>query len=218
MAMPSQTPNEPVRLVPATERATGPLAGDPGILGLPSFIVGSVALGLVGIGVLPAATTGSAVPLVLAVAAVGLFLATVWSAAVGQTAAAGIYGIFGGFYISYAVLYLGLVYNWFGLRPIQFVATEKVFMISWLVVITMLVVATLRLPVIFTVLFTLVDAAVLLNLLSIIQNGSSTLLKAAGWVVMAFSALGIYLFMSSASHATGGREFPPGRPILRTHT
>ncbi len=215
MAMPSSSPDEPVRLVHSTkEPVAGPLAGDPGMLGLPSFIVGSVALGLVDIGVLPNATSGSAVPVVLAAAAAGLFLATVWSITIGQNAAAGIYGIFGGLYLSDAVLTLGLAHNWFGLQPASFIDTEKVFLISWIVIVTMLVLATLRLPVIFTALFTLVDVTLLLSLLSIIQNNSASLQKAAGWVLMAFSVVGIYLFMSSASHATGGREFPPGRPIL----
>lgn len=32
--------------------------------------------------------------------------------------------------------------------------------------------------------------------------------------LMAVSALVVYLFLGAASHATGGREFPLGRPIL----
>jgi uncharacterized protein len=214
MAMPSSTPKEPVRLVHSTEEpAAGPLSGDPGMLGLPSFIVGAVAIGLVAIGVLPNAPTTAALPILLAAASIGLFLATVWSAITGQSAAAGIYGIFGGFYLSYAVLGLGVIHGWFGLAPVSVVDTEKVFLISWLVIVTMLILATLRLPVIFTALFTLVDAALLLNLLSLIQN-SAGLLKAAGWVIMAFSAIGVYLFISSGFHATGGNELPPGKPIL----
>ena len=79
----------------------------------------------------------------------------------------------------------------------------------------MLVLATLRLPSAFAALFTLVDVALLLNLLGIIQS-SANLTKAAGWVVMAAAALVVYLFFSSASHATGGKELPLGRPLLRT--
>jgi uncharacterized protein len=214
MAMPSSAPNEPVRLVqPTSAPVAGPLAGEPGMLGLPSFIVGSVALGLVAINVLPAAPTTSVMPILLAATAVGLLLATIWSAVIGQSAAAGIYGIFGGFYLSYALLGIGLLHGWFGIRPAAIVATEKVFLISWLVVVTMLIIATLRLPVIFTVLFGLVDVALFLNLLSIIQL-SANLLKAAGWVVMAFSAIGVYLFISASFHATGGKELPGGPPVL----
>ena len=38
--------------------------------------------------------------------------------------------------------------------------------------------------------------------------------KAAGWVIMAFCAIGVYLFASAGFHATGGKELPPGKPIL----
>ena len=55
----------------------------------------------------------------------------------------------------------------------------------------------------------------LLDLLSIIQT-SANLSKAAGWVTMGFTAVAVYAFLSSAWHATGGKEFPLGRPFLRT--
>lgn len=214
MAMPSTTPKEPVRLVhSAEEPAAGPLAGDPGMLGLPSFIVGAVALGLVDIGVLPNAPSTATLPILLAAASIGLFIATVWSVITSQSAAAGIYGIFGGFYLSYAVLGLGVIHGWLGLSPAAVVDTEKVFLISWLVIVTMLIVATLRLPVVFTALFTLVDVALLLSLLSLIQS-SASMQKATGWVIMAFSAIGVYLFISAGFHSTGGKELPPGKPIL----
>ncbi len=73
--------------------------------------------------------------------------------------------------------------------------------------------ATLRLPLLFTAVFAIVDVALLLDLLSIIQN-SENLAKAAGWVTMGFTALVVYAFFSAASHATGGKEFPLGRPLL----
>lgn len=217
MATPSPRPlpEQPVRLVPpAGEPATGPLAGEPGIVALPSFIVGALAFGLVLTGVLPAAAVGAAMPIVLAASA-GLFLATIWSARIGQNAQAGIYGIVAGFFLSYAILVLGLTHNWLGIVPGAVADSQQLFVICWMVIVTMLALATLRLPLIFTVLFTTVDVALLLNLLGIIQN-SANMTKAAGWVVMAFAALAVYLFFGSASQATGGREFPLGKPILHT--
>jgi uncharacterized protein len=216
MAMPKSRPDEPIRLVqPAEAPVAGPLAGDPAMLGLPSFLAGSVALGLAAIGLLAGATTNAALPILLAAASAGLFLATVWSAATGQNAAAGIYGIFGGFYLSYAILLLGLIHNWFGIGLAEIVGTQKVFLITWLVIVTMLVLATLRLPVIYTALFALVDVALLLNLLAVIQvPASTTLVKAAGWVILAFSVVGAYLFFNAAWHATGGKALPTGRAIL----
>ena len=221
MAAPSptttQTPAQPVRLVTRVEEhAPGLLGGDPGLIGLPSFIVGAIALALVQLGMVPAGTAGASVPIILAATSIGLLIATIWAVVLGQSAVAGVYGIFTGFYLSYAVLVLGLVHNWFGITPAAIAGTQKLFLISWIVIVTVLAAATLRLPIAFTGLFVLVDVALLLNLVSIIQNNSITLAKAAGWVVMAFSAVGVYLFFGAASHATGGKELPAGRPVLRT--
>jgi polyphosphate kinase len=126
---------------------------------------------------------------------------------------AGIYGIFGGLILSYAVLLLGMAHNWFGISPVSYTDTAKAFTICWLVTITTLIVATLRLPVIFTALFTLVDLTLLLSLLQVIHN-STGLQKATGWSALAVAAVGIYLFISTSFHATGGRELPAGKPIL----
>jgi hypothetical protein len=66
------------------------------MVALPSFIVGSVALAMVLIGFVPATATGASMPIVLA-AALGMFLATIWAARVGENVSAGITGVFGGF-------------------------------------------------------------------------------------------------------------------------
>lgn len=200
--------------VEAAETPQGLLAGDPTALGLPSFIVGSVALGLVLVGVVPASAAGASLPIILAATSTGLFLATVWSLAVGQSAVASVFGIFAGFWLSYAVLVLGLTHNWFGITATAAKSTQELFLIAWLIVVVMLTLATLRLPLSFTLLFALIDVALLLILLGTAQT-STGLLKTGGYVVLAFAAVGIYLFFGSASQATGGKPLPLGRPVLR---
>ncbi len=213
-ASPVLIPDDPAGLVSLAEvPAVRPLTAEPAMLALPSFIVGAVAFAMVLIGVVPAGVVGASLPIVLA-ASLGLFLATIWSARIGQSAPAGIYGIVGSFFLSYAILVLGLTHNWFGITPAAAADTQKLFVISWIVVVTMLVLATLRLPMAFTALFTLVDIALVVNLLAIIQT-SANLTKAAGYVALAFSALAAYLFFGSASQATGGKELPLGRPVLK---
>jgi uncharacterized protein len=214
MAALGATPDKPVELVRAAEEgAVAPLAGDPGLLGLPSFIVGTVAIALVFIGVVPADNTGAALPIILAATATGMFIAAIWAAAIGQSAVAGINGTFAGFWLSYAVLVLGLTHNWFGITPAATIASEKLFLIAWLAVMVTLTLATLRLPLAFTVLLTLVDVAVLLVLLGTVQ-ASTGLLKAGGYVALAFATVGAYIFAGAASHATGGNELPLGTPVL----
>jgi uncharacterized protein len=204
----------------AAAPVVGPMAGDPSILGLGSFIVGSVALGLALVGVVPAGVLGAPLAIILSATALGLLMATIWAAAVGQSAVAAIFGIFGTFWLSYAVLVLGLDHNWFAITATAILATVKLFLIAWLVAIVMLTLATLRLPLSFSVLFVLVDLALLLLLLgyesaSAAGVPSSGLIKTAGYVVLVFAALGVYLFFDAASAGTGGTaRLPLGKPLL----
>jgi succinate-acetate transporter protein len=207
----------------ATEEAPaaviGPLAGDPSILGLGSFIAGSVALGLGLVGVVPAGVLGAPLAIILAATALGLLMATIWCAALGQSAVAAVFGIFGTFWLSYAVLVLGLDHSWFAIIPTAAIATVRLFLLTWLIVIVMLTVCTLRLPSAFTAIFGLVDLALLLLLLAFEETSalgvpSSGLLKAGGYVVLIFAAVGVYLFYGAASTGTGGKPVPLGTPLM----
>ena len=200
--------------VAAAEAApVGLLAGDPAAVGLPSFIVGSVALGLALTGIFSTASVGAALPIILAATSAGLFVATIWSASVGQSAVASVFGIFAGFWLSYAVLVLGLTHNWFGITPAAIADTEELFLTTWLIVVVMLTLASLRLPLAFTVVFVLIDLALLLLLIAT-ANASTGLTKTGGYVVLLFAAVGVYLFFGSLSVATGGRALPLGKPVL----
>jgi uncharacterized protein len=197
----------------------GPMAGDPSMLGLASFIAGSIALGLGLVGVVPVGVLGAPLAIILSATALGLLMATIWCAALGQSAVAAVFGIFGTFWLSYGALVLGLDHNWFAITATAVLATVKLFLVTWLVVIIMLTVATLRLPSAFTAVFALVDLALLLLLLAFANASplgvpSTGLLKTAGYVVLVFAALGIYLFASAASAGTGGKPLPLGRPLM----
>ena len=197
----------------------GPMAGDPGMLGLGSFIVGSIALGLGLVGVVPVGVLGAPLAIILAATALGLLLAAIWAAAVGQSAVAAVFGIFGTFWLSYAVLVLGLDHNWFAITVTAVLATVKLFLVAWLVVVLMLTLTTLRLPAAFTVLFALVSLALLLLLLAFAEASplgvpSTGLLKTAGYVVLVFAALGMYLFAGAAAAGTGGKGLPLGKPLM----
>src|SRR5215469_4629423 len=197
----------------------GPLAGDPSIWGLASFIAGSVALGLGLVGVVPFGVLGAPLAIIVAATSLGLLLSAIWCAALGQSAVAAVFGIFGTFWLSYGALVLGLDHNWFAIIPTAVVATVKLFLLTWLIIIVMLTLATLRLPVAFTADFALIDLALLLLYIGFAQASplgvpSSGLLKTAGYVALAFAAIGVYLFFDSASVATGGKALPLGKPLL----
>jgi succinate-acetate transporter protein len=204
--------------VPAAS-VVGPLAGDPSILGLGSFIAGSVALGLGLVGVVPAGVLGAPLAIILAATALGLLMATIWCAALGQSAVAAVFGIFGTFWLSYAVLVLGLDHNWFAITVTAVLATVRLFLLTWLIIIVMLTLCTLRLPSAFTAVFALVDLALLLLLLAFEETSplgvpSSGLLKAGGYAVLVFAAIGVYLFFGAAQAGTGGKPVPLGPPLM----
>ena len=209
-----------VEEAPAAPAVVGPLAGDPSIFGLGVFIAGSVALGLGLVGVVPAGVLGAPLAIILAATALGLLMSAVWCAALGQSAVAAVFGIFGTFWLSYAVLVLGLDHNWFAIPVTAALATVKLFLVTWLVVIVMLTLATLRLPSAFTALFALVDLALLMLLLAFAEASplgvpSSGLLKTGGYVVLVFAALGVYLFFSASAAGTGGKPLPLGTPLMK---
>jgi hypothetical protein len=191
-----------------------PPTGDPLMIGLPCFIVGSIALGLALVGYVPAAAIGAILPILLAATGLGLGVAAIWAAALNQSAVASVLAIFAGFWWSYSVLVLGLTHNWFGVPAAAATHAQGLFLICWLAVIVMLTLATVRLPSAFTLLFALIDVALALVLAGTLQ-GSASLLKIGGIVVFVFAVVGIYLFFGAASQSTGGRALPLGRALLR---
>jgi succinate-acetate transporter protein len=141
-------------------------------------------------------------PLLAVFSWTGQFLATIWAARIGENASAGISCIVGSFLLSFALLVLGLLHKRYGIAPTAVADTQKVFVISWIVIVTMLVLAALQMPSVSLPLVMLVDVSLVLNLLGIVQE-SANLTKAAGWALMAVSALVVYLFLGAASHVTG---------------
>lgn len=213
---PNPIPDQPVVLVRQAEGlvTAGPLAGDPALLAFPSFIVGLVALGLQFIGIVPASAAGAALPVILGATAIGMFIAAIWAAAIGQSLVAGINGTFAGYFLSDALLQLGLIHGWFGITPAAAAGTVKLYLISWLVIVVMITIVTLQMPLAFTVLFVIVDVAVVLELLSVVQASAGPL-KAAGYLALVLAAVGAYMFIGQASHANGRKAFPLGSAVLR---
>jgi uncharacterized protein len=189
------------------------MKGDPAMVGIPNVIAGATGLGLVTIGAFPASASGAALPILLSATSVGMLIATMWAAALGQNVTATLYGTILGFYISYVALGLGLRHGWYDIPAADASSAVKIYLICWLVAIGALTLATLRMPSSFTLLFGLVDLALVLLLIGS-SDGSAAVNKAGGWVVMAFVAEAIYLYFHVMLLATGGKGLPLGRPLL----
>src|SRR6202043_2835859 len=136
-----------------------------------------------------------------------------WAMAVGQSAVAAVLGVFAGFWLSYAFFVLGLQHGWFGVGIADVKSSTELFLTAWIVIISMLTLATLRLALAFTAVLALVDVALILVLIGTIQV-STNLLKAGGAVAFLFAAVGMYIFFGTASIATGGKPVPLGNPVM----
>lgn len=204
----------PSRTAAAEPPAAVAPAGDPAVLGLPIFVVGSIALAMGLVGYVSPAAAGSAIPIILAATGIGLLISAIWAAALGQTLVACIFGLFAGFWLSYSVLVIGLNHNWFAIPPDDVTHTIASFQISWAIVMGALTLATLRLPVVFTAIVGLVVVALVLLIFGTL-NADTTLTKAAGVVSFGFAALGVYAFLGAASAATGGKAYPLGPPLVK---
>lgn len=201
-----------------TAAAAAAAAANPALVGVPTFVIGAVALGLYLVGFTGASSTAlvGMLPILFMCTGIGQLVATLWAVRVGAGAPAAIFGIFTGFWLSFAVLATSLGADWFGPTSTDTaVATgaQETFLLTWLIGIIVLTVASLRLPAAFTVLFVLIDAALLLVLLGT-SSGSTGLLFVGGIVVFAFALVGVYLFVDALGQATGGKAMPMGKPII----
>jgi uncharacterized protein len=200
----------------APEVLPAPLTGDPLLLALPTFCVGAIGLGLYLWGYIPA---GSMLVLMGIVAFLGVGVGAVWAAALGQSAVAGILGVFAGFWLSFPVLVLGLAHGWWGIDAADpanaavVVHTQATFLISFLVLFVAITLTTLRLFLTFTALMVVVDIAVALVLLGVFY-GSTGLLQIGAIAVWVFTAIGLYIWASQMSVGTGGTPLPLGKPFI----
>lgn len=198
---------------PSPEEAAA-AANNPALLGVPTFLVGSIALGLALTGYVPPAAAGAPLAIILMATGIGQLIAAVWAISLGQGPVACIFGVFSGFWLSYAALVLGLTHNWFAIAAADAVKTQGVFLISWLAIIVVLTLVTLRMPFAFTALFVVVDIALALVLLGTL-NASAAATHAGGYAVFGFTLIGVYLFADAMGQATGGKAMPMGAPVLR---
>ncbi len=200
---------------PSTDQApplSGVLGGNPGTVGIPAVIAGATGLGLINTGWVHV-SPGAGLPIYMGATVLGLLFATLWACALGQNASASVYGVFLGFYGSYAGLVLGLTHNWYGIPADQTTKTIELWLISWLVTIGILTLVTLRLPSVFTLLLVLVDVALVVLLIGT-AGANPTFIHIGGYVVFAFVAVAVYLYVDAMWRETGGQGLPLGKPLV----
>ena len=201
----------------AAAEAAATAGANPALIGVPTFVIGSVALGLYLIGFTGSSANAAIgmVPILFVCTGLGQTIAAIWAIREGAGAVAAIFGIFSGFWLSFATLVVGLGHNWFGDATVDgaAVAAQETFLLTWLIGVVVLTLASLRLPSAFTALFALIAVALLLVLLGT-SSGSTGLLFGGGIAVFAFVLIGVYLFFDAMGQATGAKALPLGKPLV----
>lgn len=195
--------------------STAFFVGNPAALGIPVFTAGSIVLGLNLIGFTPVGAVGTPLAIIMSATGLGLLIATVWAIALGQSAVASIFGVFAGFWLSYATLVLALLHGWFAIAPADIAHTQVEFLIAWLTIIGVLTLGTLRLPLTFTLILFFVDLA-LISVIIAVQTSNTDWDTVAGICAFIFAGLGAWVYLGVGMTSTGGSDVPLGKPIIRS--
>mgnify|MGYP001812184426 CR=1 FL=1 len=204
-------------------------SGDPQLIGVPVFTVGSIALGFHLVEYYASGNFGGPIPIILGCTGLFLFLAAFWALAIGASWVAGFFALYGGFWISYSLLVLGLNNGWYT-ADVPFGEgdafggnlqhTVAAFAISWAAILFFLAPSSFRLPLIYGAINALVVVALCLVATAFLitpDDGglwAENVLNVAGIVVWVFAGLGAWVFMCVADISLGGKGLPLG-PVLR---
>ncbi len=193
--------------------------GDPLMIGLPIFTVGSLVLAFVLIGAAgtPAGSLGMILPVSLLATGLLQFVSGIWAIFLGQSIVACIFGTFSGFWLSVSLLILGAQHNWFLVPTAEVGHWEEIFFIAWALMFFFLTIISLRLPVIYPAIIGLVCATVVFVILGLYYPASTTtFFDVAGGCVFAFVVLGFWAWLNVGSVALGGPAKPPlGPPVIK---
>jgi succinate-acetate transporter protein len=190
-------------------------AGNPALLALITFLPSALTLGLWFIGYLDTVALPGGMVATLALSA-GLFMlvATIWAGRIGASTLAAIFGVFSAFWLSFALLVTALTSTWWAIAAAGVARVQATYLLSFLCVFTLLTLATLRLPLAFTVGFVLVDLTFLFAFIAVV-NGNRDWFTWAGVTTFAFCAVFAYVLFDGFGQDLGGKAMPLGKPVIR---
>ena len=188
--------------------------GDPLTVGLIFFGIGSLAVGMALIGLVPVAALGAVIPIIALGSGLFQLVVTVWAIVLGMSMVAVIFSTFAAFWLSLAALLLGLGHGWYGVPAENVAGTQAIYFIAWACLFAILVIPCLWLPVIYPSAVFLVFVA--MAFIAAAQFvGSPWLITAAGATALTFSFLAFYSFVSQGVTAMTGRVgLPLGKALL----
>jgi uncharacterized protein len=193
--------------------SAAPPAGNPLIAGLPGFVLGSIALTLQLLGFVPPSAAAVVLPIAFGASAISTFTATMWAARIGDNVNAVVFVTFTGFWISYTFLTLAVIHGWLGIPADQIPQAQGLYLVSWLGIIAILTIGTLRLPRLLTLIFVLVDITLICNIAGVL-GGATWANTGAGIAAAGFTLCGAYLLIGTIWECGGGKPFAVGSPLI----
>jgi len=189
--------------------------GDPQLVAAPVFTIGSIALAFQLTQYVSPVALGTPLAIILGTTGLFLLVSTIWAAGVGQSFVACFAGTFGGFWISYGILVLALQHDWFKIPVGDIGRTVAIFAIAFAAFFFFLTLASLRLPIIYTLIFGLVVVALCFVAAAYLKTPIDLdLLKVAGYITFVFAGLGMWLSWTVMNLSLGGPVFPPLGPAV----
>lgn len=206
----------------APPAAAAPPTANPALLGLICFLPAGITLGLWFVGYLDTtALPGGMIPALTFSAGLFMMIAAIFALRVGDSVSAAIFGVFSAFWTSFGVLLTALNNVWIidagtgeALSAAQIGSIQSTYLLSFSLVFILLTLATLRLPLMFTVGFVLVDITFVLAYLGV-TAGNAGLFPIAGITTFAFCAVFAYILFDAFGQTLGGRAMAMGNPLVR---
>lgn len=190
-------------------------AGNPVLLGLMTFLPSGITLGLWLVGYLDTAKFGGGmIPIVALSAGLFLLVAAVWAGRLAQNTVAAIFGVFSAFWLSFGFLLIGITSGWWAVDGDASGQVRATFLLSFLLVFVLLTLSTLRLPLVFTVGFVLVDITFALAFFGV-AGGNAGLFPPAGIATFLFCLVFAYILYDGINQDLGGRPMPMGNAMVR---
>jgi succinate-acetate transporter protein len=190
--------------------------GNPALLGLITFLPSGVTLGLWFVGYLDTAKfAGGMIPIVSISAGLFLLVSAIWAGRLAQNTVAAIFGVFSAFWMSFGFLLIGLTSGWWAVDGDASGEVRSTYLLSFLLVFVLLTVSTLRLPLMFTLGFVLVDITFALAFFGV-STSSAGLFPIAGITTFLFCLVFAYILFDGINQDLGGRAIPMGSPMVRS--
>lgn len=195
-------------------RHTAPLTpADAAAAGISLFTVAVFLLGLQFTDAIPASSGLAFIPMLL-VCGLGQLIVGAIAVTGGDHVIGLFFCTFGPFLLSFAGLNVGLIHGWWPVPPADLAHVQAGFLIGWTGVLSLWLLLSVVLPLFFTLLLALINAA-LWTLTAGIWNTNADLEKTSGWLLLACAVGGGYFMASRWFKWEGFDVLPLGRAIVR---